>query len=148
MPLCQSASHKCLWEFTNARAARLHTPLQSQVPLLEQVQLCLKRRENWQQIFNFGFLPVLARERHTLCTSNVNYRYICSSLYCFESYILLHHRHSEKQFLNLYCLLRQTFCREVSWPIEMPWVSWETCSHTALAVTEELNIYCSGRCRG
>lgn len=33
-------------------------------------------------------------------------------------------------------------------PVRMPWVSWETCSHTALAVTEELNIYWSGRCRG
>lgn len=91
---------------------------------------------------------MLAREKHTLCTSNSNYKNICSSLYCFESYILLHHRHSEKQFRNLYCLFTQTFCREVSWPIRMPWVRWKTCSHTTLAVTEELNIYCSGTCRG
>lgn len=49
-------------------------PLQSQVPLVEQMQLFASREE---EIYNkCGSLTLLARERHKLHTNNVNYSYI------------------------------------------------------------------------
>lgn len=49
----------------------------------------------------------------------------------------------------MYCLVTWANILQKSLlPIRMPWVRWESCSHAALAVTEELEIYCSGTCRG
>lgn len=47
VPLCQRVSHKCLGEFTNARAATLHTPTAKPGSISRaNTAFCLKRRGN------------------------------------------------------------------------------------------------------
>lgn len=71
-------SHKYSGEFTNARAARLHTPT-AKPGSITRVSTALCSRD--EEIDNkCGFLTLLARERHKLHTNNVNYSYIFALL--------------------------------------------------------------------